>query len=95
MGDLGALQFVPGFDIERWNDDEVREMIEHSNIVYNVIGNWKSTNNFPRYMTNVEWPERLARLVADKDDGTRLVHLVHLNCEDPEVRNFLIIRSLF
>jgi len=84
MGDLGALQFVPGFDIERWNDDEVREMIEHSNIVYNVIGNWKSTNNFPRYMTNVEWPERLARLVADKDDGTRLVHLVHLNCEDPE-----------
>jgi len=29
-------------------------------------------------------PERLAKLVASKEDGTRLIHLVHLNCEDEE-----------
>ena len=85
MGDLGALQFVPEFDIERWTDDQVMEVIRYSNVVYNVIGHWKSTNQFPREMVNVEWPERLARLVAEKDDGTRLVHLVHLNCEDEQV----------
>ena len=87
MGDLGALQFVPEFDIERWTDDQVMEVIRYSNVVYNVIGNWKSTNQFPREMVNVEWPERLARLVAEKDDGTRLVHLVHLNCEDEQVNH--------
>jgi len=81
---LGALQFVPEFDIERWTDDQVMEVIRYSNVVYNVIGHWKSTNQFPREMVNVEWPERLARLVAEKDDGTRLVHLVHLNCEDEQ-----------
>jgi len=82
MGDLGALQFVPEFDIERWTDQQVMDVIGHSNVVYNVIGDYRSTNHFPRRMTNVEWPERLARLVAEKDDGTRLVHLVHLNCEN-------------
>ena len=71
MGDLGALQFVQGFDMERWTDDQVFDVIRHSNVVYNVIGNFKSTNHWPREMTNVEWPERLAKLVAAKEDGTR------------------------
>jgi len=86
MGDLGALQFVQGFDMERWSDDQVFDLIRHSNVVYNVIGNYKSTNHWPRHQTNVEWPERLAKLVAAKEDGTRLVHLVHLNCENEEAQ---------
>ena len=57
--------------MERWTDDQVFDVIRHSNVVYNVIGNFKSTNHWPREMTNVEWPERLAKLVAAKEDGTR------------------------
>ena len=30
-----------------------------------------SSDDAPREMTNVEWPERLAKLVAAKEDGTR------------------------
>ena len=38
MGDLGAFNFVQMFDMERWNDTEIAALIQHSNIVYNVIG---------------------------------------------------------
>ena len=40
---------------------------------------------WPRREVNVDWPERLARLVAEKGDGTRLVHLVHLNTGNEEL----------
>ena len=71
MGDLGALQFVQHFDMLRWNDQQVADTIRYSNVVYNLIGSYKDTNNFSRRLTNVEWAERLATLVAEKDDGTR------------------------
>lgn len=29
---------------------------------------------------NVDWPIRLARLVAEKNDGTKLLHLTNLAC---------------
>ena len=35
---------------------------------------------------NIEWPKRLANLVAEKNDGTRLLHVTHLNCHQPEGR---------
>jgi len=35
---------------------------------------------------NVEWPKRLARLVEEKGDGTRLLQLTHLNCPQPDSR---------
>ena len=35
---------------------------------------------------NIEWPKRLAGLVAEKDDGTRLIHVTHLNCHQQEGR---------
>jgi hypothetical protein len=40
--------------------------------------------NYTRRETNVDWPERLAKLVAAKGDGTRLVHLVPLNTGNEE-----------
>ena len=40
--------------------------------------------NYTRRETNVDWPERLAKLVAAKGDGTRLVHLVPLNTGNDE-----------
>jgi hypothetical protein len=88
MGDLGQLQFVQNFDMLRWSDDQVAETIRYSNVVYNLIGSYKDTNIFPRRLTNVEWAERLATLVAEKDDGTRLIHIVHLNCEDEESQKY-------
>ena len=45
-------------------------------------------------MVNVEWPERLARMVAEKGDGTRLVHLVNLNAGDEEsMKHSAILRE--
>ena len=41
MGDLGALQFVQNFDMLRWDDNDVANVIRHSNVVYNLIGNYK------------------------------------------------------
>jgi len=88
MGDLGAFSFVQNFDFEHWSDKDIMEVINHSNIVYNVIGSWRELNKWPRRCVNVEWPERLARLVAAKGDGTRLVHLVHLNAGNEELGKF-------
>lgn len=85
MGDLGAFNFVQMFDMERWNDTEIAALIQHSNIVYNVIGSNRELNTWPRRHVNVEWPERLAKMVADKGDDTRLIHLVHLNAGNEEL----------
>ena len=35
---------------------------------------------------NVEWPKRLAQAVANKDDGTKLIHVSNLNCHQEEGR---------
>jgi len=84
MGDLGTLQFYQHFDVAHRSDREVMETIEHSNVVYNVIGTRRELKNYTRRETNVDWPERLAKLVAAKGDGTRLVHLVPLNTGNEE-----------
>ena len=47
MGDLGALQFVQMFDFERWSDQDVYNVIDKSNIVYNVIGSWRGETHKP------------------------------------------------
>ena len=41
MGDLGAFNFVQHFDMEQWSEKEIKELISHSNVVYNVIGSWR------------------------------------------------------
>jgi len=94
MGDLGAFNFVQHFDMERWSEKQIKELIFHSNVVYNVIGSWRELNTWPRRVVNVEWPERLAQMVAEKGDGTRLVHLVHLNAGDEEsMKHSAILRE--
>ena len=35
---------------------------------------------------NVDWPKRLANLVAEKNDGTRLIHVTQLNCHQEKGR---------
>ena len=35
---------------------------------------------------NFEWPVRLAQLVADKCDDTKLIHVTNLACNQPKAR---------
>lgn len=48
-------------------------------------------NTWPRREVNVDWPKRLAQLVANKGDDTRLVHLVHLNAGNEELGEYSAI----
>jgi len=84
MGDLGQLMFRE-FSIKN-EDARVAELIEYSNVVVNMIGSRIPYNHYTMEEVNVEWPKRLARAVAEKDDGTRLIHVSYLNCHQEEGR---------
>jgi len=84
MGDLGQLMFRE-FSIKN-EDARVAELIEYSNVVVNMIGTRIPYNHYSMEEVNVEWPKRLAQAVADKNDGTRLIHVSYLNCHQEEGR---------
>lgn len=84
MGDLGQLMFRE-FSIKNENA-RVAELIEYSNVVVNMIGTRIPYNHYSMEEVNVEWPKRLAQAVADKDDGTKLIHVSYLNCHQDENR---------
>ncbi|CAK8679987.1 unnamed protein product [Clavelina lepadiformis] len=86
MGDLGQCLLREGFSIKQ-EDDTIRDLIEHSNCVINLIGSRIPVNHYNMDEVNVEWPKRLAQLVAEKGDGTRFIHLTNLNCHQEEGRN--------
>ena len=35
---------------------------------------------------NLEWPKNLARMVAEKNDGTKLIHMTNLACHQENAR---------
>lgn len=84
MFDLGQL-LMREFYIED-DDDRIRELIQHSNCVVNLVGSEKPYQNCSLEKANLEWPLRLARLVAEKNDGTRLLHITKLNCNHAKGR---------
>lgn len=84
MSDLGQMLFRE-FTIKQ-DDDKVRELIRYSNCVVNLIGSKKPFHHYSMEEVNQEWPARLATLVAEKNDGTRLLHMTHLNCHQEEGR---------
>jgi len=84
MGDLGQLMFRE-FSIKN-EDRRVAELIEYSNVVVNMIGTRIPFNHYSMEEVNIEWPKRLAQAVANKNDGTRLIHLSYLNCHQEEGR---------
>lgn len=84
MGDLGQLMFRE-FSIKN-EDARVAELIEYSNVVVNMIGTRLPYNHYSMEEVNIEWPKRLAQAVANKNDGTRLIHLSYLNCHQEEGR---------
>uniref|UniRef100_UPI00193A2BAA NADH dehydrogenase [ubiquinone] 1 alpha subcomplex subunit 9, mitochondrial-like n=1 Tax=Styela clava TaxID=7725 RepID=UPI00193A2BAA len=78
MFDLGQL-LMRDFCMED-SDDRIRELVQHSNCVVNLIGSNKPYQNCTLEKANLEWPLRLAKIVAEKNDGTRLLHITKLNC---------------
>uniref|UniRef100_H2ZAT7 NADH dehydrogenase [ubiquinone] 1 alpha subcomplex subunit 9, mitochondrial n=1 Tax=Ciona savignyi TaxID=51511 RepID=H2ZAT7_CIOSA len=87
MSDLGQIHFREMFNSNA-DDDRVRELISHSNVVINLIGSTKPYRFYTTEEVNVDWAKRLATLVAEKNDGTRLIHLSRLNCHTPEGRKY-------
>lgn len=85
MTDLG--QMLPRKFSLKDDDDRVRELIQYSNCVINLIGSNRPYLHYSLDQVNMQWPQRLARLVAEKDDGTRLIQLSALNCNRQESKD--------
>ena len=102
MFDLGQYFVVENFSIKpsdvdsdlQANDNDLdyyRDLIRHTNVVINVIGARREMNRYTMGECNYDWPVRLAELCAEKNDGTKLIHLVHLNSHDAKSREESII----
>lgn len=90
MADLG--QMLPRKFSLNDDDDRVRELIQYSNCVINLVGSNRPYLHYSLDEVNVQWPQRLAKLIAEKDDGTRLIQLSALNCnrkESQDVSNLM------
>lgn len=59
-GDLGQVLFHP---YELTNEDSIREAVEHSNVVINLVGREWETRNYTLDDVNVEGAARIARQV--------------------------------
>lgn len=77
MSDLGQMLFRD-FSLKS-SDDELRELVKYSNCVVNLIGSNVPLHHYSLKEVNLDWPLRLASIVAEKNDGTRLLHVTHLN----------------
>lgn len=80
-----------GFDIKRNTDEELMSMIANTNVVINLIGAQKPWNAYTMKDVNYDWAVRIAKLVAAKNDGTKLINLHYLNSADEEMRKESVI----
>jgi len=92
MSDLGQMMFRP------WSmkaeDDYTEELIRYSNCVLNCIGHHRAFQNYSLEEVNLEWPVKLAQLVADKGNGTKLIHITNLACHQEKARELSKVLSL-
>jgi len=93
MFDLGQYVIRDGFEIDenKFSDDEIRGLIANTNVVVNFIGTRVQANHFSMCDVNYTWPVRLAKLVAEKGDGTKLINLSFLNAHDEKAREESVI----
>ncbi|XP_021562081.1 NADH dehydrogenase [ubiquinone] 1 alpha subcomplex subunit 9, mitochondrial [Carlito syrichta] len=77
MGDLGQLIFL------EWNGkdkDSIRRVVQHSNVVINLVGRDWETRNFDFEDVFVKIPRAIAQ--ASKEAGVeKLIHVSHLNAD--------------
>jgi len=75
MGDLG--QIVPmEWDLRR--EDQIAEVLRHSDIVYNLVGRQFETKNFSYDAVHATGAQRIAHIAAE-EGVARFVHVSHLN----------------
>jgi NADH dehydrogenase (ubiquinone) 1 alpha subcomplex subunit 9 len=91
MFDLGQYIIRDGFDIKRNSDEELMSMIANTNVVINLVGAQKPWNQYTMKDVNYDWAIRIAKLVAAKNDGTKLINLHYLNSADEEARKESVI----
>lgn len=85
VGDLGQVLFAP-FELK--DEDSIRKVVSHSNIVINLIGRGWETKNFSFEDVNVTGPQRIAKIC--KEAGVqRLVHMSHVNARETPETAFL------
>ncbi|XP_072034677.1 NADH dehydrogenase [ubiquinone] 1 alpha subcomplex subunit 9, mitochondrial-like [Amphiura filiformis] len=77
MGDLGQLLFR---DYTLHNEDLIRDIIGHCNVVINLIGSNNETRNFPYEAVHIDAARSLARYT--KEAGVpRFIHMSALNAD--------------
>ncbi|XP_064599885.1 NADH dehydrogenase [ubiquinone] 1 alpha subcomplex subunit 9, mitochondrial-like [Liolophura sinensis] len=81
-GDLGQILFLP---YELRNEESVRQAMQYSNVVVNLIGREYETKNYKLNDVNVEGSRRIARL-ARECGVSRLIHFSALNASlNPQI----------
>ncbi|KAJ1658636.1 Protein-lysine N-methyltransferase efm5 [Dispira simplex] len=90
MGDLGQMVFM---DYDVRNYDQILEAVEHSDIVYNLIGRNYPTKNFSFQNVHVDTARAVAK--ACQEVGVpRLVHLSALGAQQGSTSQFLHTKAL-
>ncbi|KAI8870070.1 NAD(P)-binding protein [Ramicandelaber brevisporus] len=90
MGDLG--QVVPlEFDIR--NEDQIAEVVRHSDIVYNLIGANYPTKNFTFESVHVAGAKRIAE-ISQACGVARLVHVSALGANPQSTSEFLKTKAI-
>ncbi|PWN24771.1 putative NADH2 dehydrogenase 40K chain [Jaminaea rosea] len=85
LGDLG--QIVP-LEWDLKNDDQIRECLRHSDVVYNLTGRNYETKNFTFNDVHATGAARIAAIAADAG-VSRFIHVSHLNAREDSPSKFL------
>ncbi|XP_006172086.1 NADH dehydrogenase [ubiquinone] 1 alpha subcomplex subunit 9, mitochondrial [Tupaia chinensis] len=77
MGDLGQILFLEWSGRDK---DSIRQAVEHSNVVINLVGRDWETSNFDFEDVFVKIPQAIAQV--SKEAGVeKLIHVSHLNAD--------------
>jgi NADH dehydrogenase (ubiquinone) 1 alpha subcomplex subunit 9 len=72
MGDMGQMVFLP---IDMTDEDSIRYAVRNSNVVINLIGSNKETNNYSYHDVNVKVTHRIAKICAEAGNVQRFIHV--------------------
>ncbi|KZS93197.1 NADH dehydrogenase [Sistotremastrum niveocremeum HHB9708] len=89
MGDLGQ---IVNMEWDLRNDDQVRECLRHSDIVYNLVSRDYETKNYSFEDVNVTGAAKIASL-AQEAKVSRFVHVSHLNASPTSPSKFYATKA--
>nr|7ARC_P Chain P, kDa [Polytomella sp. Pringsheim 198.80]7ARD_P Chain P, kDa [Polytomella sp. Pringsheim 198.80] len=79
MGDLGQVVLLPEFDIH--DDEYIRRAISRSNVVINCVGIRQETKNYSYKDVHVDFPTRLAKIVAESGKVERFIQVSEMGAD--------------